>query len=209
MRHETTKHQGGALKVALYARVSTKCQAQSLETQMQILRAEAELRGMEVVLEETEIASGVASKLPKRDALLEKSMQMGLDAIMVTRLDRFGRSQESMLNAWAALEKAGVNFISLAEDIDFSAHANKPSAIDFARMAEYERDWIKNRTREGREAAMLKGTKFGRPRTLSEDTEREITMGLRMNKTQMHLAKQYNVSQATIYRINKKINHQP
>ena len=46
-------------------------------------------------------------------------------------------------------------------------------------MAEYERDLIKSRTREGREAAMLKGTKFGRPKKLSEDAEREIAMPFR------------------------------
>jgi len=218
MTAKTINHQGGALhnttgpspkalKVALYARVSVRYRAQSLETQIQILRDIAKQRGMEVVLEVTETVSGAAPKLPKRDALPEKLRWMGINVVMVTYLDRFGRCKVDVLNLLAALEKVGVNFISVRDNVDYSTPAGKMEASRLAGIAEFERDRIKNRTRDGRAAAMLKGIKFGRPRKLDDDTVREIAMALDMGKTQKNLGKQYGVTQGTIYRINKKRKH--
>ncbi|MDR2560740.1 MAG: recombinase family protein [Holophagales bacterium] len=215
MRHETTNHQGGALhnttgpspkalKVALYARVSGGHQAKSLETQIQILRDTAKQRGMEVVWEETEIVSGAASKLPKRDALLEKSRQMGFNVVMATYLDRFGRSKVNTINALDALEEAGVNFISVLDNVDYSTPAGKTAASRLAEIAEFEIGRTRNRTIDGRKAAVSKGVKLGRPSALNDEKEREVVIALGEKKKQVDIARQFGVSQGTVCRIKKK-----
>jgi len=192
------------LRVALYARVSTISQMDSLETQIQILKAEAARRGMEVVLEAREIISGKARKMPKRESLVESSKRMAIDAVMVLSLERFGRSMVGVLNAWEALKEAGVNFISVNEGIDISTPAGKMMGGIFALTAEQEWHMICDRSRQGRFTAKLKGVKLGRPRTIPEETSNAIMQGLGMGKTQMELASQYNVSQSAIHKINKR-----
>jgi len=218
MRHETTNQQGGVLhnttgpspkvlKVALYARVSTARQARSLKTQMQNLRDEAKRLGAEVVLEVIEIVSGAAPVLPKRDALLEQSRQMGFNAVMVTYLDRFGRCKVDVLNQLDALEEAGVNFISVRDNVDYSTPAGKLEASRLAETAELERDLMKNRARDGRKAAKSKGVKFGRPFVLNDEQERDVLIALGKKKKQKDIARQFGVGRGTIWRIKKKIKH--
>jgi DNA invertase Pin-like site-specific DNA recombinase len=192
------------LRVALYARVSSKKQPKSLETQILALRAAAEQRGMEVVLEEAEIGSGVTSSLPKRKHLLEKSIEMKLDAVMVMGLDRLGRTVRDMLDVWTRLEEAGVKFITVREGIDLSTAYGKLLGGLLALVAEFEWDLTNKRSEEGREAARSKGTKFGRRKVIPEETEIAIAQGLEMGRKQEELGKQYNRSQSTISRINKK-----
>jgi DNA invertase Pin-like site-specific DNA recombinase len=192
------------LRVALYARVSSIPQMDSLETQIEILKAEAAQRGMEVVLEVREIISGKARKLPKRESLVESSKRMAIDAIMVTNLDRFGRSVLGLLNAWEALDEAGVNFISVWESIDTSTPAGKMMCWMYALIAEHEWGLFCDRSRQGRLTAKSKGVIIGRRKVIPEETEIAIAQGLEMGRKQEELGKQYNWSQSTISRINKK-----
>jgi DNA invertase Pin-like site-specific DNA recombinase len=192
-------------KIAVYARVSTGTQSQSLDTQLQQLRTAAHRRDMEIALEVTEVVSGTARKLPRRDALMETAEELQLDAIMVTRLDRFGRSLLEMLNIWFTLQSAGINFISLDEGIDFSTPTGKLQAKLLAVVAEFEKSLINERTKEGREAAKSRGVRFGRPSSLDITAKVEVMEALLKKVKQTELAEKYNVSQGTIYRMNKKM----
>ena len=194
-------------RVALYARESRNCPGLGLEYQLERLRAAAERLGMEVALEASEIVSGFASWLPKRDAIPEQSRQIGFDTVMVLRLDRFGRSLTNMLKAWDALEEARVNFMSLSEGIDYSLPSGKLMARLLAITAEFERDLINKRTRAGINAAASRGVKCGRQGILDDDEVRDIIMALERNEKQAHLARQYNVSQGEIHKIYKRIKH--
>ena len=71
----------------------------------------------------------------------------------------------------------------------------------FAGIAEFERDLIRERTGVGREAAMKRGVRFGRPKKLSPE-QKELILKLREEgKSVQELAKTFNVDRSTIYRL--------
>jgi putative DNA-invertase from lambdoid prophage Rac len=78
------------LRVALYARVSTHEQ-QSLPLQLAALRQYVKRRGWLIVAEVKEVGSGALQR-PKREQLMQLTRQQAIDAILVWRLDRWGRS---------------------------------------------------------------------------------------------------------------------
>ncbi len=69
-------------------------------------------------------------------------------------------------------------------------------------MGEFERELITERAREGRERAMAAGVKFGCKPKLTKKKERELLEVLEsVVMSQEDLARQFNVSRATVYRL--------
>jgi len=73
--------------------------------------------------------------------------------------------------------------------------------IVFAGMAEFERDLIRGRTGAGRDAAKLRGVRFGRPRKLNADQVKVASDLLEQGRSVREIAKTFNVHEATIYRL--------
>ena len=192
-------------RVALYARVSNRHLAQSLEFQLQCLRAAAKRLEMEVTLEVAEITSDAADIMPKRDALPELSREIGFDAVMVTRVDRLGSSIGGMFKVWCALESAGVNFISLFEGLDYSRPHGKLAAHNLATAADFERSLIDEWTAAGLKAA--RGGKHLWPRSPKDDVERDIALALGRDVKQTRLARLYTFSLDAISAIGQAIRH--
>ena len=67
--------------------------------------------------------------------------------------------------------------------------------------AKLERRRILERTARGRADAKEKGVKFGRKPTLTMHQQREVQQKIKTNKTQHSIARNNNVSQATISRL--------
>jgi DNA invertase Pin-like site-specific DNA recombinase len=65
------------------------------------------------------------------------------------------------------LEKAGIGFQSLQEEINTTTSGGKLAFHIFAALAEFERNLIKERTQAGLQAARARGRKGGRPKRLS------------------------------------------
>ena len=113
------------MRVALYVRVSTHDQ-QTLPLQIEALREYAQRRNWQIEREISEVASGAgATKRPKREELLKAAKRRELDAILVWRLDRWGRSVADLVNSLAELEAVGVAFISVTEALDLTTPAGK------------------------------------------------------------------------------------
>lgn len=143
-----------------YARVSTR--AQDLDPQEAALRE----AGCEKVY--VEKISGAAADRPQLAALLE--FARAGDVVVVTRLDRLGRSTRQMLETVEWLESRKVNLRSLAEPwADTTSPAGRVVMTVFAGIAEFERSLILARTREGRANAKANGKKFGRKPKVNED----------------------------------------
>ena len=74
-------------------------------------------------------------------------------------------------------------------------------------IGEFERELITERAREGRERAMAAGVKFGRKPKLSKRKERELLEMLEsVVISKEDLARQFNVSRATVYRLAAKLD---
>ena len=175
-----------------YARVSTA--DQNLDNQRQML-LEA---GCEQVFEEK--ISGARKDRPELEKLLAHVRVK--DKVVVCKLDRLARSTSHLLSIVEALREQRVGFYSLGEPwADTTSHAGKMIMTVFAGIAEFERDLIRERTSNGREAAMKRGVRFGRPNKLSA-AQRELAVRLLdEGQSVQEIARTFNVNRSTIYRM--------
>jgi putative DNA-invertase from lambdoid prophage Rac len=148
-------------RVALYARVSTADQTTNT-AQIEALRDYATKRGWQVVQEVSEIGSG-AKVRKKREALLKALRRREADAVLVYKLDRWGRSLRDLVTTLEELTEIGVAFVSLSDAIDMSTTSGRAFAGMLAVFAAFERDLIRDRVRSGLEQARRDGATFGRP----------------------------------------------
>jgi DNA invertase Pin-like site-specific DNA recombinase len=157
------------MNVALYARVSTHDQ-QTLPMQLKAMREYAKKRGWKVRQEIQEIGSG-AKVRPKREELLKDARRRQVDAIVVWRLDRWGRSVSDLIGTIRELTDTGVAFVSLTEALDLTTSAGKAMAGMLAVFAEFERDILRERVKAGIAHAREQGKAHGRPATASLKNE--------------------------------------
>jgi DNA invertase Pin-like site-specific DNA recombinase len=88
------------------------------------------------------------------------------DAILVWKIDRFGRSLKHLVNSLAELAALGVAFISLRDNLDLSTPSGRLMFQIIGAMAEFERALIQERVRAGLRNARAKGKRLGRPRVI-------------------------------------------
>ncbi|MGI9089748.1 MAG: recombinase family protein [Gemmatimonadaceae bacterium] len=186
-----------ALRVALYLRVSTHDQ-QTLPLQ---LHAHAHRRGWQVVQEVAEVASGAAAvKRPKRDALLQAAKRREVDAILVWRLDRWGRSVADLVNSLAELEAVGVAFVSVTEALDLTTPAGRAMAAMVAVFAQFEREILKERVKAGIAQARAKGKAMGRPKTAALQAE-QVRALYAQGVSQAAIARRLGVGRTSVRRL--------
>jgi DNA invertase Pin-like site-specific DNA recombinase len=154
------------MKAALYARVSTTNHGQDVNMQLRELREYCERREWEIAGEYTDSASGSKDSRPELNRLMADVHQRKCEAVLVWKLDRFGRSLRHLVNALADLEALEVSFISLRDNLDLSTPSGRLMFQIIGAMAEFERALIQERVRAGLRNARSKGKKLGRPRVV-------------------------------------------
>lgn len=161
------------MRVVLYARVSTRDKDQTTETQLRILRAEAEHFKWEVaeVYQDTASASDMRGRV-QWASLLERVRKHNIDAVIVTKLDRAFRSSKDTYDALEYFERHKVGFISTTQPIDTTTPAGKLTLGVLAAVAEFEKDMITERVNEGMARAREEGKHLGRPRGSKDKKKR-------------------------------------
>ncbi len=153
-------------RVALYARVST-LNNQDPEMQLAELREYAARRGWQIVEEFVDQGvSGCRESRPALNRLMSDACRRRFDAILVWKIDRFGRSLKHLVNALAELAALGVAFISLRDNLDLSTPSGRLMFQIIGAMAEFERALTQERVRAGLRNARNKGKRLGRPRVV-------------------------------------------
>ena len=121
--------------------------------------------------------------------------------VVVTKYDRLARSLRDLLDIVAAVQERGAGFKSLTEDIDTTTPAGRLIFHVFASIAQFERERISERTREGLEAARRRGRVGGRPPALTPAQRDEVR---RMRDVELRplpeIAALFRVSTKTIRR---------
>ena len=149
--------------VALYARVSTE--DQSCRSQLDEMRDYCQRRGWPVYGEYVDTGwSGAKADRPQLAKIMKAASLHKFDAIMVWKLDRFGRSVANFVGHLEELESYGVRFLCITQAID-TDHANPSSRLlmnILAAVAEFERSMIKERVKAGMKAAIKRGVHCGR-----------------------------------------------
>lgn len=156
--------QGGSkTRAGLYGRVSTHDQ-QTLPMQLTAMRQYARKRGWTVAMEVQEVGSG-ANERPARQRLIDAAKRREVDAIVVWRLDRWGRSLPDLVTTLRDLTAVDVGFVSLSEALDLTTPSGRALAGMLAVFAEFERDILRERVKAGIAQARKEGKPHGRPRT--------------------------------------------
>src|SRR5882724_4938176 len=150
------------MRIAIYARVSTK--DQSCELQLRDLRTYCAARGFEPAREYIDVGhSGAKESRPELNKLMEDARKRKFDAIVVWRFDRFARSTKHLLMALEEFRSLGIQFISFQENIDTSSPLGQALFTIVSAVAQLERDLIRERVNAGIRNARANGKKLGRP----------------------------------------------
>jgi DNA invertase Pin-like site-specific DNA recombinase len=130
------------------------------------------------------------------------SLQAG-DVVVVTKLDRLGRSTRELLDLIERVGKVGAAFRSLGDPLfDTTSSQGRLVSTLLAAIAEFERELIKERTGAGRTRAMAKGVKFGRKPKLSDYQRKEAIQRRAAGETLASIAKSYAVDISMISRLS-------
>lgn len=155
-----------------YVRVSTTEQATegaSIEAQRAALVTEADRRGWDLELVADEGLSAKSLNRPGLTAALARLDRGEADALLSVRLDRISRSVLDFAGLLKRAKRRGWRLVLLSPNLDTEDPAGKFTAHVLAAAAEYERDLIGARTREGMAQRRAEGVHIGRPRVLSPD----------------------------------------
>lgn len=122
------------------------------------------------------------------------------DSVVVESISRFARNTKDLLELTEQLSNKHVQFISQKENIDTDTPAGKFMLTIFGAVAELEREYIRQRQKEGIEIAKEKGKYKGRP-AKQLDTFDEIYQQWKSgNITATSASMQLNISRSTFYR---------
>ena len=179
-----------------YGRVSTN--GQRLDPQEEKLRE----FGCEKIL--LEKRSGKTAKdRPELQKVLD--LVRSGDVVVVTKLDRLGRSLMDLHQIVQQLDEKGVGFQVVENpEIDTTSAYGKMIFSILGTVSEFERDLINERCRIGREFSKQRGVKFGRKPSLTQDQQDQIRfLNDQKQVGWVELAKRFGVSRQTIYRVLK------
>jgi DNA invertase Pin-like site-specific DNA recombinase len=175
-----------------YARVSTL--DQDLTGQVEKLREAGAARLY------SEKISGVRADRPQLAKLM--SDLRADDVVVVTKIDRLGRSTRELLDLIDRIGKTGAGFRSLGDPLfDTTTATGRLLSTMLAAIAEFERELIRERTGDGRKRAMVAGVKFGRKPKLTPFQRGEATRRRANGETLAVIAASYAVDISTISRL--------
>jgi len=157
----------------------------------------------------TDKASGKDANRPELSNCLNH-LREG-DTLHVHSIDRLARNLKDLQTIIEELTNKGVTVEFYKEHLTFSKDVNDPSNPKFAMQtlmlqmlgafAQFERTLIKERQREGIEAAKAKGKKLGAPSKLTTEQMTEIKRRAETGEDKSKIAKEFGISRPTLYKI--------
>jgi DNA invertase Pin-like site-specific DNA recombinase len=128
------------------------------------------------------------------------------DSLVVTKLDRLARSLSDLCKISELIESKRANLVILDQQIDTSTPTGKLMFNMIGAIAEFERTLINERTKEGQQAAMEKGVKFGaKPKLDDKQKEKLVEMIEAKELTKVEIAEYFGVTRDTVYRLYREM----
>ncbi len=154
------------MKAALYIRVSTDKQASegtSLEVQEEKLRKFCEFQNWEIhKLYADRGISGKDTERQQFQELMKEAREKKFEVVVVTKLDRFGRSLRDLINSIEELSTLKIQFTSVNDNINTTTPNGKLLFHILGAFAEFERQIIIERMTAGIAKAKQEGRQIGR-----------------------------------------------
>lgn len=190
-----------AMRVALYARVSTKDKGQDTENQLAQLRDFCALQGWTVVHEYKDRTTGKHSDRDQFRLMFQDASQRKFDVVLFWSLDRFSREGvRETLNHLERLSSYGVNWRSFTEQYLDSCGIFKDAVLAIlAVIAKQERVRLSERTIAGLQKARRQGRVGGRPKVVCDRSKVERLA--KAGKTLVEIADEVGVSKSTVHRL--------
>jgi DNA invertase Pin-like site-specific DNA recombinase len=174
-----------------YARVSNG--EPHLEQQLEQLKA----AGCDETYADTE--SGEDATGGAQLANLRCAVRSG-DTVVITALDRLGRSRKELLMLAEEFKTRGVELSSLRESFDTSTQAGAVVFGLFDSLARMDREFIGERTKAGMERARQGGAKIGRPRVVSDAMLKAVIRKRQLGWSYGTIAKAMGLKKSTVVR---------
>lgn len=184
------------MKVYGYVRVSTR--DQDLAVQKDQITDYLQYRKHDLVRMFEDKFTGSTADRPGFKAMmaaLENNPQ-GVEAVVVWKLDRLGRSLNDLVRIAEQFKEMGIRLIFIGNNIDTTTKEGQLQFHIMSALAEYEREIIIERTTLGRQAAIAKGVRFGpKPRKLPMA---EIMAKLALGVAKAKIARDYKIDRSTL-----------
>ena len=181
------------MSVLAYARVSTS--DQNLDRQKDAL----EKYGIDRLY--CEKMSGTKKSRSELDRMLSE-IEDG-DTIVIESLSRLGRSVKNLAELMELFNERNIRLVSLKETIDTTSSTGRLLFTILSSLAQFERDVLAERTKEGLAAARARGRCGGRPKL----DETAVKKAVALYRTKQYSLKEIQnltgVSPSTIYRAIK------
>jgi len=197
------------MTVYIYLRVSTD--KQDIDTQMQSINkylSQNNITDYKIVKDEGVSGSVPAKQRPGFRTLLEV-IDDG-DILIVSELTRLGRSLSDVITTLDELVKRGVRIVSVKEGLDSTRDEMQFKIMTtlIALFADLERQFIRQRTKEGLERARKDGKKLGRPPAIKDEDIPVLIKLYEKGMTRKEIARALKVSEATVSRVLKRLKEE-
>ena len=152
------------IRAVCYCRVSTTDQNNAL--QIRELTEYVQRRGWKLasVYEDRGI-SGIRASRPGLDQLMADARLRKFDAVLVYKLDRWGRSLVNCVAGIQELQSLGIRFVVVSQGLDTDQSSPTAALLMhiLAAVAQFERELIRERVAAGIKSAQKTGTRSGKP----------------------------------------------
>jgi DNA invertase Pin-like site-specific DNA recombinase len=162
--------------------------------------AERQLEHLDVDRVFTDKASGKDTQRPQLQALLAYAREG--DTMVVHSMDRLARNVDDLRRIVQNENKRGVNVQFVKENLTFTGEDSPMANLMLSvlgAVAQFERDLIRERQREGIAIAKLRGVYRGRQKALSSAKVIDLCRRAGAGEKKARLAREFGISRETLY----------
>ena len=187
------------MSVFAYGRVSTN--QQTAENQrLEIINAGFQI---DFWFADEGVSGKVCAKQRPQFAQMLEKIRDG-ETLVVSKLDRLGRDSIDVLQTVQSLSDRNIKVVVLQlGSTDLSSPTGKLLLTMLVAVASMERDLLIERTQAGLMRAKAEGKRLGRPPKTTPEQKAEIVLRRNNGESVASLAKEFEISRATITSINK------
>ncbi len=148
----------------------------------------------------TDKASGKDTHRPELDNLF--AFVRSGDTVVIHSMDRLARNLDDLRRIVQKFTKAGIRIEFVKESISFTGEDSPMANLMLSVMgafAEFERELIRERQREGIALAKKRGVYRGRKRSLSEEQITQLKQRIDSGEKKTQIANDFGISRETLY----------
>lgn len=182
-----------------YVRVSSR--SQNYDLQVESIKAFCKVRDFQLVKVFGDRQSGKNMDRVEfqkmLSTLIEHKNPQKIETLVVTKLDRVGRSVSDLVGFVKLLEENKIDFVTTLESVDTTNSQGRLFFHIMSALAEYERELINERTEAGRIKYLANGGKMGKPK--KEIDMEEVKRLLDLHVPKAAIARSLKISTPTLY----------